>query len=164
MITQSRLKELVEYNPDNGIFTLKIHRHGTTRKIGDVLGSITKTGYLETGIDNRTYYLHRLAILYVTGDFPDGHIDHINRIKTDNRIVNLRIVSCAQNMQNNIEPRKHGSLGVRGIYRHGDRFRAKINVNKTQIHLGTFNTIEEASNAYIKAKTIYHPYYEKDKI
>jgi len=157
MLTQEKLKEYVTYDPESGIFRMAKRRRRTTRQIGDVLGSKTKAGYFETCIEQKRYYLHRLAFLYMTGEMPSGIVDHINRDKSDNTWTNLRIVTHTENLQNDIAPRKHGSLGVRGVYRYKDRFRAKINANKKQIHLGEFATIEEASSAYAAAKQIYHP-------
>ena len=156
MITQAELKELVSYDPDTGVFTLEKIRRRTTRKIGDQLGSFTGAGYLETCIDRKNYYLHRLAFLYMTGSFPEGVVDHKNRNKSNNRWCNLVCVSHQQNMENEVEPRKHGSLGYRGVHRYKDGFRAKIVHKGKQIHLGTFKTVEEAADAYIKAKPEIH--------
>jgi hypothetical protein len=156
MITQAELKELVHYDPVTGVFTLAKHRYGTTRKVGDALGSLTKAGYLEAGIKRKRYYLHRLAYLYMTGEFPQNNIDHKNRNKTDNSWNNLRCVTQQENMENDVLPRKHGSLGYRGVHRYGNKFRAKITFKGKQIHLGEFVTIEEASQAYLKAKPLIH--------
>jgi hypothetical protein len=160
MLTQERLKECVNYDPETGIFTLKMHRHGTTRNVGDVLGSLTKAGYLETCVDQCRMTLHQMAFLYMTGSIPSGHIDHKNRDKADNRWSNLRAVTCAENQQNIIAPRKDNTIGFRGVYRYGNKFRAKINLNGKQIHLGTFINLQDAANAYIAAKPGYHPHYE----
>ena len=156
MITQSKLKELVSYEPETGLFRLLKYRLGTTRKIGDCLGSCTKAGYLETCIEQKRYYLHRLAFLYMNGELPNGVVDHKNRDKTDNKWTNLICVTHQQNMENEIAPRKHGSLGYRGVHKYKNKFRAKIVHNKKQIHLGTFLTVEEAAHAYLKAKPEIH--------
>lgn len=160
MLTQERLKECLDYDPATGVFKLKIHRHGTTRSVGDVVGSMTCGGYLETCVDQHTLGLHRLAFLYMTGEIPLGHVDHKNRNKTDNRWENLRVVNHSQNQQNVIAPRKDSTCGFRGVYRYGNKFRAKINVDGKQVHLGTFNNLQDAANAYIAAKPKYHPHYE----
>lgn len=156
MITQAELKELVKYNPETGVFTLAKHRNGTTRKVGDAIGSVRKNGYIEAGINGKVYYLHRLAYLYMTGEMPKEKIDHKNRNKLDNSWDNLRCVTHQENMENDVLPRKHGSLGYRGVYRYKDKFRAKINHKGKQIHLGEFATAEEASQAYLKAKPLIH--------
>lgn len=162
MITQAELKELVNYDPITGVFTLAKHRHGTTRKVGDALGSLNKAGYLETGIKRKRYYLHRLAYLYMTGEMPKDKIDHKNRNKSDNSWNNLRCVTQQENMENDVLPRKHGSLGYRGVYRYKDRFRAKITHKGKQIHLGEFYSVEEASQAYLKAKPLIHTNFIKE--
>lgn len=156
MITQSKLKELVSYEPETGLFRLLKYRLGTTRKIGDCLGSCTKAGYLETCIEQKRYYLHRLAFLYMNGELPNGVVDHRNRDKTDNRWVNLSCGTQQDNMENDVLPRKHGTLGYRGVYKYKDKFRAKIVHKGKQIHLGTFDTLEEAANVYLKAKPTIH--------
>ena len=159
MITQARLKELFSYNPDTGNFTVLQNRKGSAKKIGDILGSKNKAGYLEADIDGKRYYLHRLAYLYMTGSFPQEHIDHCNRNKDDNSWKNLRIVTHQENMQNENSIRKHNTLGYRGVYKRKDKFGAKIVHNKKQIHLGFFNTVEEAGLAYAKAKPTVHTYF-----
>lgn len=157
MLTQARLKELFAYNPETGDFVVAKNRKGSAKKVGAILGSKTKAGYLEADIDGKRYLLHRLAYLYMTGEFPKNYIDHCNRNKMDNRWENLREATQQENMQNDIKPRSHGSLQCRGVYKYGERFRAKIVCNKKQIHLGTFETLKEASNAYLLAKSKFHP-------
>ena len=156
MLTQSRLKELFSYDYETGNFTVIKNRKGSSKKIGDLLGSKNFAGYLEAAIDAKKYYLHRLAYLYMTGSFPEGNIDHCNRNKSDNFWKNLKVVTQQENLENNILPRKHGSLGYRGVHRYKDKFRAKINHKGKQIHLGQFVTVEEASQAYLKAKPLIH--------
>jgi hypothetical protein len=156
MLTQSRLKELFSYDYETGNFTVIKNRKGSSKKIGDLLGSKNFAGYLEAAIDAKKYYLHRLAYLYMTGSFPEGNIDHCNRNKSDNSWKNLKVVTQQENLENNILPRKHGSLGYRGVHRYKNKFRAKINHKGKQIHLGQFATIEEASQAHLKAKPLIH--------
>jgi hypothetical protein len=163
MLTQSRLKELFSYDYETGNFTVIKTRKGSSKKIGDLLGSKSYAGYLEAEIDSKKYYLHRLAYLYMTGSFPEGNIDHCNRNKSDNSWKNLKVVTQQENLENNILPRKHGSLGYRGVYRYKDKFRAKINHKGKQIHLGQFATIEEASQAYLKAKPLIHKNFYEGK-
>lgn len=160
MITQDRLKELFFYEPETGKFFVVKNRKGSSKKVGSVLGSKTKAGYVEADIDGKKYTLHRLAFLYMTGCFPDGFVDHKNRDKSDNSWNNLRVVTHQQNTENNIAPRKHGSLGCRGVHKYKNKYRAKIVSNSKQIHLGTFETMQEAANAYLVAKQQIHTFYE----
>jgi len=162
-ITLERLKELAQYDPATGIFTLKKYRLGTTRKVGDELGSKTKSGYLEACFDQRTYYLHRLAYFYMTGKIPK-YIDHINGNKTDNRWDNLRSVTQQQNMENVKKVRPDNTTGYRGVHKWGGKYRAKIVVNKKQIHLGTFSTAEEAAEAYNAARPSFHKFFVPEEV
>ena len=156
MITQERLKELFSYDKETGNFTVLKNRKGSSKKIGCILGSKNKAGYLEADIDGKRYYLHRLAFLYVNGMFPDDFVDHKNRKKCDNSWSNLRDATPQQNVENDVLPRKNGSLGYRGVYKVKNKFYAKINHQKKQIHLGTYSTPEEASIAYLKSKPLIH--------
>ena len=160
MLTQDRLKELFSYDPESGNFFVVKNRKGSAKKIGSILGSKNTLGYVEADIDGKRYALHRLAFLYMNGTFPDGFVDHKNRDKADNSWSNLRVVTHQQNMQNNIAPRKHGSLGCRGVHKYKNKYRAKIVSNSKQIHLGTFETMQEAADAYLVAKQQVHTFYE----
>lgn len=105
MITQSELKKIFLYEKESGIFTRK--------RLNKITGSKNNCGYLNININNKTYYAHRLAWLYVYGEFPK-HIDHINHIRTDNRIANLRNVEHKENRRNSslISTNKSGVNGV----------------------------------------------------
>jgi phospholipid N-methyltransferase len=83
MLTQERLKELLIYNPDTGVFTHKILRRGRAR--GSVAGCRHHTGYIFIQLDEKKHLAHRLAFLYMTGALPANHTDHINGIEHDNR-------------------------------------------------------------------------------
>jgi hypothetical protein len=138
MITQNRLKQLAHYDPDTGILTWKVKK--ARAEAGDVLGSITKSGYMETSIDGLRYYVHRLVWLYVYGEFPVNNIDHINRDRSDNRISNLRDVPQRLNNRNQSINTKNKS-GVKGV--RWDKSRNKrhcyINVNNKQKFIGYFD-------------------------
>jgi hypothetical protein len=97
MLTQARLKELMTYDASTGVFARVKSVQGSGRNVSNQLN---RDGYLVFNIDRKTYLRHRLAWLYVHGVFPDGHIDHINRVKTDNRICNLRVVTAFESNQN----------------------------------------------------------------
>jgi len=97
MLTQARLKDLMIYDADTGVFTRikSVQRSG--RRVSDIPNT---HGYLSVCIDYKMYLQHRAAWLYVYGKFPEGHLDHINRVKTDNRLCNLRVVTDFENSQN----------------------------------------------------------------
>jgi hypothetical protein len=95
--TQSRLLELLDYDKDSGNFTwIKSPRRGVAP--GSIAGTPTTKGYRHIMIDRRRYFAHRLAWLYVYGEDPgDLQLDHINRVRSDNRIDNLRLATQSEN-------------------------------------------------------------------
>jgi hypothetical protein len=155
MLIQERLLQVLDYNPETGVFTRRLKQMGTAQ--GKISGSITSHGYLVTSVDNRLYSCHRLAWLYMTGNWPQGHIDHINGNRSDNRFENLRDVTQQQNIQNQRKAQKSNkSTGILGVFKNGSGFAARISHNNTKIYLGTFKTIEEAEAAYIAEKRVLH--------
>jgi hypothetical protein len=158
LLTQTRLKELLDYSPDTGLFTWKF-AHSKRVHAGDVAGSPSVKGYVVIGVDGRVYRAHRLAWLYVYGEFPKHYIDHINGIVTDNSIENLRDVSATTNNENQKEAPSHNrSCGILGVSREKNhrRWRAVITTKGKQIHIGYFDTVEEAHKAYVDAKRKLH--------
>lgn len=145
-ITENRLYEVLEYDPDTGIFTWKIDRKKHT-KIGSIAGSTNGSGYRQISIDGKLYLAHRLAWFYCFKEWP-SLIDHINRNKIDNRLDNLREVTQSINIHNASE--KPSKSGFRNARKVGNKFQSEIKVNGKSIHLGMFNTAEEASNAAIE--------------
>jgi hypothetical protein len=151
-ITQEQLKANFFYNPDTGKFYKKYIDKYVLK--GDY-------GYQRYGLLclNKTSYLaHRLAWLYVYGHMPECHIDHINGIKSDNRIKNLRLATSVENNQNIAKATKASKSGVRGVCydKRRNKWFSQITVNYKKISLGRFNTIEEASQKYLDAKKKYH--------
>jgi hypothetical protein len=99
MITQSELKELLDYDPRTGIFIWK-GKKGSRACKGKTAGATDAYGYIVIRINNVLYKAHRLAWFYSHGEWPETNLDHINRIKNDNRIKNLRVASQSLNMHN----------------------------------------------------------------
>jgi hypothetical protein len=157
MLTQARLKEVLHYDPETGIFTRRI-RTSTRVNIGDIAGFVHSSGYVHIKIDRKIYKGHRLAWLYMTGNWP-YELDHKDGIRSHNWFDNLRDVSKSGNSQNQRKARKdnkNGHLGV-SILKKTGTFRACIAINGKNKHLGCFNTADEAYDAYVTAKRIYHP-------
>jgi hypothetical protein len=155
MLTQTQLKEILHYDPDTGLFTRRLKQSGV--KQGKVSGSFSNEGYLVTSVKNKIYKCHRLAWLYVAGQWPTHNIDHINGNRQDNRFNNLRDVKQKINIENQTKAQKHNkSTRTLGTWKNGTGFAARISHNNKKIYLGTFKTIEEAEAAYLAAKRILH--------
>jgi len=143
MITQSKLKKILHYNEITGVFTRRFTiRKGINK--GDVVGCLNK-GYLTVYVDNRAYRLHRLAWLYVYGEHPLNQIDHINGVRDDNSIANLRDVTNKENHKNKtlLKNNKSGVAGVSWCKRR-NRFRVNITVDLRHIHIGCYKSFLDA--------------------
>jgi hypothetical protein len=152
MVTQSDLKELMNYDESTGIFTWSKARRGViTNK---PLGTDNGFGYLRITVCGRSYYAHRLAWLYVHGEMPKQEIDHINGIKNDNRVCNLRDVSGFDNKQNKINPTSKSKTKILGVSWHekAKKWQAHICIYKQRKYLGIFETQELAKQAYLKER------------
>lgn len=149
------LRRVLLYDPLTGIFERAV-RTSNRVKVGDRAGSLGHKGYLRIQFGGRQHYAHRLAWLYMTGQWPDGQIDHVNRIKTDNRWSNLRVVDNKTNHENRCDPLLNNSVGSLGVCRNGKGFGAGIQTNGKRVWLGTFPTREEAQKAYFDAKRRLH--------
>lgn len=114
MLTQERLKELLDYDPETGIFTRKTNQGGRNGHFGATAGTQSRDGYIYIHIDRHKYASHRLAFLWMAGGWPADQTDHINRVRTDNRWENLRDVTNAQN-QYNTGLRSHNTSGHTGV-------------------------------------------------
>lgn len=153
-VSQSLLKELLDYSEDSGVFLFKRTRGGI--KKGSVAGTNLKSGdsfYVRISICGRQYLAHRLAWMYVYGEFPDCEIDHIDGDCSNNRISNLRLASRKQNNENT-RLRTNNSSGYRGVSFRKDtgKWRAQMQHNKKIIDFGYFDTPEEASAAAEKKR------------
>lgn len=155
----SRLKELLEYDPISGEFTWVAPPGCSSVKPGDRAGTIEVKGYRAIMIDGRRYKAHRLAWLWTYGSWPVNELDHINGIKTDNRIENLRDVTSSINQQNRTRAPSNNHCGLLGVRPFRGKWQARINVDGETLHLGTFDTPEMAHSAYIAAKAKFHAGY-----
>lgn len=149
MLTQERLKHFISYCPLTGLF-VRIRNHQSA-KASTVITTRTK-GYIDIQIDNKVYKAHRLAFLYMTGNFPPEFVDHINGNRSDNRFSNLRLATLAENNGNTHTPRgRSGILGVDWDTK-SRKWHARIKVDKINHNLGYFNSQEDAVMAYKAAK------------
>jgi len=154
-MTAEYLRSILEYAPETGEFRWKA-RISQTGKIGMLAGCVNVHGYWFISIHKKRYYGHRLAWLHVHGEWPVGEIDHLNGVRNDNRIKNLRVLTHAQNAQNITRTKKKSKTGVLGVHPEKNGFSSKIMIDRRSIHLGVFKTVEEAHAAYIAAKRKLH--------
>ena len=157
-LNSTRLKELLQYDPDTGIFRW-INDMSRRVKANDKAGCLTTKGYVQIRIDKGSYVAHRLVWLYMYGSFPDTGIDHIDGDRKNNARNNLRLANQSENCQNLKKSR--GRSGFLGVTKHSYRdnyWKASIKLKGKQTHLGYFKTPEEAHQAYITAKRSVHPF------
>jgi hypothetical protein len=150
-----RLRELLHYDPETGVFTNRVNR-GNRGKAGDVTGTDRGNGYIVMGVEGAVYYAHRLAWLYVTGEWPTLEIDHKDGNPSNNKFTNLRDVSDTVNYQNKRRAKSNSRTGVLGVSRHRDKFIAWICVNGKRVYLGVHPTADAASAAYLAHKRTHH--------
>ena len=151
----SHFAEFLKYEPDTGNFIwLKQRKRITANSIA---GCKAKSGYIQIICDGFLCEAHRLAHLFMTGMWPEGQIDHINTVKTDNRWKNLRAVSKHTNSENRRVSNKNNKSGFLGVcHTPSGTYRASIGVNSKMLFLGIFKTPEEAHQAYVDAKRKLH--------
>lgn len=154
-LDRERLLHLLAYEPDTGLFRWRLSR-ACRGSAGQVAGSTNRAGYVEISVDERKYLAHRLAWLFVHGEHPSLELDHLNGIRNDNRIANLRLATRTVNNQNRTRPQATNRLGFLGVSPDRARFRAQIQVAGKKLHVGTFDTPEEAHSAYVAAKRKLH--------
>lgn len=145
-IAQDLLKELFDYK-DGQLIRKVSRRRG---KVGDVAGFLNDGGYILIGINGKSHRAHRLIWIYHNGDIDKGlQIDHINGIRVDNRIDNLRLVTNQENAFN---------TKAKGYSWHKEKrkWHSQITINGKRKHIGYFDTELNAKNAYIEAKNKYH--------
>ncbi len=152
-LDQATLKSQFDYDQITGLFTrlYSIHGNPLRRQITDA----NCNGYIVFEICGRKEYAHRMAWLWVHGVQPCV-IDHINGIKTDNRICNLRDVVPQVNLQNRKNFRRNPMSALQGVSPSLKKWTARISVDRKTIHLGSFETKDEAHAAYISAKIRLH--------
>lgn len=150
-----RAKELLDYDPETGLFRWRERRSGPGKK-GWFAGCKSSTGHCQIKVDGRTLKAHRIAYYIIYGELPPG-IDHINEIKTDNRIANLRSATRSQNKAN-ISRVCTNTSGVRGVSWHeqSQKWRAQIKVDGKVQYLGLFDCIHKGAQARRDAELEYY--------
>ncbi len=128
------------YDPETGVVV--------NRRTGGT-GSFNRDGYRQIGLGRKTFSAHRIAWLLMTGAWPADQIDHVNRVRSDNRWTNLRTATASQNQANALW-RTKVAKGVKAHHSSG-RYGVRIHRDGVRKFLGYYDTVEEASAAYLRA-------------
>lgn len=148
-ITQAELMERVSYDPETGAFTWLTNGHGYL--VGKRADHLNRLGYRRIAINQKWHQAHRVAWLYMTGEWPDQDIDHKNMNRADNRFENLRLATRSEN-QMNIRGRGSSSKGT--TFHRTKRFQAQIKRDGRNYYLGLYASEAEAAAAYKGAAKI----------
>lgn len=150
------LRSILSYDEEIGLIFWKINKNSRARK-GAVAGCLALDGYWQIRIDSATHRAHRIAWALHYGKFPELLVDHINGVRHDNRISNLRLCDHYGNSRNK-GVSKRSKSGVKGVYwnKQLGKWHAQIEACGLQRHLGFFTDIEEARIAYINASNLHH--------
>lgn len=157
-LTAEEVRRLLDYDPETGVFTWT--DEAAPRVRGKRAGCAKGSGYWHIAIKGRLYIASRLAFLYVTGDFPNGEIDHINRDRGDDSWKNIREASRSEN-QRNTGIRRDNTSGYKGVSWNARRSKwvAYVNKDGKRIFLGYFTCKHEAHRAYCEAAERLHGKY-----
>lgn len=156
-LTQARLKELLDYDPETGVFTHRVNHRNRRARAGLSAGTATKDGYLFLNVDGKAYYAHRLAFLWMEGAAPPAAVDHRNGSRVDNRWANLRKATWGENAQNRAV-RVDNTSGITGVRptRHGTWI-ASIKTRGVE-QCKYFKTLDEAIQWRAQKVAELHPF------
>lgn len=161
-ISQAELKQALLYCPKTGKFFWR--RKQGRQAAGSIAGSLMFDGHISISIFGKRYFAHRLAFLYMNGEWPPEQVDHINQDGTDNRWSNLRLVSALENRRN-MSLNVNNTTGVTGVSwdKRRKKWKAHIRVEDKQIDLGRFDDLLSAVAARKTAEQQYgfHPNHGK---
>jgi len=158
-LSLARLREVLDYDPETGVLTWRL-RLSPKCRLGDPAGQIGAQGYRKIRLDGKYYPASHLAWFHYYGEAPSRLVDHKDRDKSNDRIENLRLATSSENARN----RKRSSLSTTGLKgasrfnspRNAKKFRSTITVDGKRIHLGQFDTAEEAHAAYAEKVAELH--------
>jgi hypothetical protein len=160
-LTAEKLRKHLRYDPDSGLF-IRIKTSGPGRA-GDVAGTVHKRGYLVISVCGEDHYAQRLAWLYMTGEWPEATVDHVDRNRLNNRWGNLRPATDEEQSFNKSAWRSKTSTRLVGAFRATGKdsdsakpWRACIRFKGKLYHIGVYATDIEAHAAYMEAKAEMH--------
>lgn len=162
----SEVRDLFNYNPETGVLTWRVTV--SAHKAGSVAGTKTTRGYICVRYDGKYYLAHRLAVAWMTGQWPKAQTDHVDRDTTNNKWRNLREATASENAANR-KVAATNKLGLKGVIRrNGAQFRhapfeAYLRKDGVKYYLGRFLTAEEAHKAYIDAAAEHHGQYSRPR-
>lgn len=152
---KSYFENFLSYDHDKSLFFWSVNRGRV--KIGYPAGTVNHKGYLIININGKLWQSHRLVWLFLNGNFPERHIDHINGNKLDNSINNLRVVDDKENNRNRKKP-KNNTSGITGVYFHKcyGKYVAFISgITGDQEYLGSFDTLLDAAAKRLSTERRY---------
>ncbi len=152
-VTRDILMGALDYEPSTGLFRWRPGR----QRAGALTGTLGKRGYVVVDFHGLKFYAHRLAWLFANKRWPDHTIDHINGVKTDNRLANLRDVPIQVNSQNVSRAYRNSKSQLLGVSWRNGRWHAKIHVDGEDRLVGKFDDPDAAHAAYMAAKRAAHP-------
>jgi len=171
-VTGTTMAMFLDYNPETGAFYRKL-KTGPNSYPGEEITCLNDEGYIIVTMMGARLRAHRLAWVWMTGNWPKEDIDHINGNRADNRFINLRGATRSQNLQNS-GMRSYNKTGYKGVHfcNQRQKYVAQIRINKKATCLGRFETLEEASAVRIAAEKRFYgefagsndrPCFEKDR-
>lgn len=154
MITHKELLDEVDYNPKTGLMVWKRNRHGVRK--GTVVGSITSNNYRSVYILGEKYLVHKLIWFYITGEYPDHIVDHIDRNSLNNKWDNLRKSDKINNARNTnlYKTNTSGVMGVNFCNTH-NKWKVRLRANGKRLSFGYYENLDEAVIARYNAERKY---------
>ncbi|KGV49451.1 HNH endonuclease [Burkholderia pseudomallei] len=152
LVSPARLKRLLHYEEQTGLFFKKVYQGPFVFVLGRIVGTPRADGYLQMKVDGRNYLAHRLAFLYMTGEWPNGFVDHQDGQRSNNRWSNLRVATASENVHN-IGLSRSNTSGVKGVSLHkaSGKWAAQVSKNGVSYFLGLHTDIKDAAEA-VRAK------------
>lgn len=157
MLTQEKLKQILDYDSKTGFFTWKLPVRGVSKVPSKPAGHKATSGYIFIRVNGLLYRAHRLAWLYVYGVFPEYDIDHVDGNRSNNSIDNLRDVTRKENRKNNRKYKTNKS-GVVGVYWYEplQKWHAQIQSDGVKYHIGYFTDLETAKQKRKEMETVFN--------
>lgn len=154
MTVETNLSDIFSYSPEDGSLYRAVGQQNRLISCKD------RDGYIVVKVGKKNYFAHRLCWYLAYGTWPTKQIDHVNGVRDDNRLCNLREATPSQNAHNqrNVSKRNKYSKYLGVSRSHSGKWRANIVLDRRYIYLGTFETEEKAHSVYVQAKRKLHSY------